>query len=170
MCRAEDIPLCLEPLSYSLDPAKKKLASDELRRVVIESARRLVTPGVDVLKAEFPFDVTAESNEAVWAEACAELTAACPAPWVLLSAGVNYETYLRQVAVACRAGASGVAAGRAVWKEATALTDDARVHFLTTTARARMTRLTALCEALARPWTEVYEAPEVNAEWYASHQ
>jgi tagatose-1,6-bisphosphate aldolase len=165
-CAASDLALCVEPLSYSLDPSKKKLASAELRRVVIESARRLVTPGVEVLKAEFPLDVTAEPDEGLWAEACAELSTACPAPWVLLSAGVDFATYLRQVAVACRAGASGVAAGRAVWKEATALTGPARQAFLRATARERMARLTALCDALARPWTAHYAAEPVGTEWY----
>lgn len=168
-CLASDIPLCLEPLSYSLDASKKKLAPGELRRVVLESARRLVLPGVDVLKAEFPLDVSAEPDEHQWAEACAELSQASPAPWVLLSAGVNYDTYLRQVAVACRSGASGVAAGRAVWKEATALAGEARAQFLATTARERMARLTALCEALARPWMELYQLPKVDASWYTTY-
>lgn len=169
-CVASDIPLCLEPLSYSLDSAKKKLAPAELRRVVVESARRLVRPGVDVLKAEFPLDVFAEPDERVWAEACAELSHASRAPWVLLSAGVNYDIYLRQVMVACRAGASGVAAGRAVWKEATTLAGEARAHFLATTAHERMTRLTSLCNALAKPWMDFYAAPRVDARWYASYR
>lgn len=168
-CAASDIPLCLEPLSYSLDPSKKKLNSSELRRVVIESARRLVKPGVDVLKAEFPLDVAAEPDERVWAEACAELSTACPVPWVLLSAGVDFGTYLRQVSVACRAGASGVAAGRAVWKEATTFTGTERETFLRTTAHQRMARLTALCNALARPWTEHYTPEVVGAEWFKAY-
>ncbi|MGQ0603274.1 MAG: tagatose 1,6-diphosphate aldolase [Anaerolineales bacterium] len=168
-CAASEIPLCLEPLSYSLDSSKKKLAPTELRHVVIESARRLVTPGVDVLKAEFPVEVTAEPDERAWEAACRDLTEASRAPWVLLSAGVSYDTYLRQVAVACRAGASGVAAGRAVWKEAAALTGPARKSFLRTTARERMARLTALCDALARPWTEVYTVPQVDETWHMNY-
>ena len=38
-------------------------------------------------------------------------------PWVLLSAGVDYDLYERQVRVACDNGASGILCGRAVWKE-----------------------------------------------------
>jgi tagatose-1,6-bisphosphate aldolase len=169
-CAAHDIALFLEPLSYSLDSMKKKLAPDELRRVVIETARRLVTPGVDVLKAEFPLDIAAESDERQWAAACAELSAVSSAPWVLLSASVDYETYLRQVRAACEAGASGVAVGRAVWKEAVGLTGEARAAFLHDVARPRLVRLTALCDALARPWMEVYKTPPVDAQWYASYQ
>ena len=147
-----EVPLFLEPLSYSLDPARRRLPPEERRRVVVETARRLTAiPGVDVLKAEFPLDVAAISDEAEWLAACRELTAASRVPWVLLSAGVDFETYLRQVAVAGRAGASGVAVGRAVWKEAVDLPPEERAAFLTTIARERMARVAALCRALARP-------------------
>jgi hypothetical protein len=36
-------------------------------------------------------------------------------------------------------------------------------------ARARMARLTALCDALARPWTEFYSAPGIDSQWYARY-
>ena len=168
-CLANDIAFFLEPLSYSPDAAKKNLTSDEKRQVVIASARNLVVPGVDVVKAEFPLEAKEQPDERIWAEACAELSAACRVPWVLLSAGVNYETYLRQVVIACQAGASGVAVGRAVWKEATALSGAARSQFLQTTARSRMSRITQLCDALAKPWTEFYAPMEVNETWYSSY-
>ncbi len=153
-CLEAGIPLFLEPLSYSLDPAQPKLSPAERRRVVVETARRLThIPGVDVLKAEFPLDVAAIPGEAEWRAACLELTEASRAPWVLLSAGVDFETYLRQVAVAALAGACGVAVGRAVWKEAAELPQEERDTFLSTVARKRMARVTALCQALAQPWT-----------------
>jgi tagatose-1,6-bisphosphate aldolase len=168
-CARQDIALFLEPLSYPLDPAQKKLAGDERRRVVIETARKLAPLGCDVLKAEFPLDIQAELGEGAWAETCAELSAASAVPWVLLSAGVTYETYLRQVAVACQAGASGVAAGRAVWKEAPSLHGDSLSHFLHDVARERMARLTALCDALARPWTEFYAPQPAAGDWYLTY-
>ncbi len=170
-CARYDLLLMLEPLSYSLDPTGKKLPAAEKRRVVVETARRLVIDGVDVLKAEFPLDAEgdAEPDERVWSEACTELSEASTVPWILLSAGVSYETYLRQVTVACRAGASGVAVGRAVWKEAVDLTGQARIDFLQGPARDRMSRVTALCNALARPWTEFYPAPDIGADWYARY-
>lgn len=168
-CEAQDLPLMLETLTYSIDPSRKKLAPEERRRVVVETARRLVIPGVDILKAEFPLDVAAQPDETVWADACAELTAASAAPWVLLSASVDYETYLRQVTIACQAGASGVAVGRAVWKEAVGLTGEARMSFLRGLGRERMARITALCDALARPWSDVFAAPAVDETWSASY-
>jgi tagatose-1,6-bisphosphate aldolase len=70
---------------------------------------------------------------------------------VLLSGGADFQTYLHQVAAAARAGASGVAVGRAVWQEATELPPEGRDEFLNTVARERMARVTALCQALARP-------------------
>jgi tagatose 1,6-diphosphate aldolase len=165
-CAEHDIPLFLETLSYSLDPARKKLPPAELRLVVIEGARRLVVPGVDVLKTEFPADIAAEPDEKDWAKACAELSTACPAPWVLLSASADFETFLRQVTVACQAGASGVAVGRAVWREATGLSGQARADFLHVAARERMARVAALCDALAQPWTEFYAPQAVDPDWY----
>ena len=168
-CAAQDIAMFLEPLSYPLDPTQKRLTGDERRRVIVETARKLTPLGCDVLKAEFPLDVQTEPGEGAWAEACAELSAASTVPWVLLSAGVTYETYLRQVAVACEAGASGVAAGRAMWKEATSLPGDSRSPFLHDVARERMARLTALCDALARPWTEFYAPQPADGDWYLTY-
>jgi tagatose-1,6-bisphosphate aldolase len=159
----------LEILSYSPDLAHKKLPPAERRRVVIESARRLVGPGVDVFKAEFPLDITAEKDEQTWAKACADLSAASVAPWVLLSASVDYDTYLRQVAIACQNGASGVAVGRAVWKEAVELSGQARLQFLQAQAHDRMARITELCDALARPWTDFYTAAPLEEDWYAGY-
>jgi tagatose-1,6-bisphosphate aldolase len=137
--------------------------------VVVETARRLVIPGVEVLKAEFPLDITAEPDERVWADACAELSDASLAPWVLLSAAVSYETYMRQVTVACQNGASGVAVGRAVWKEAVSVQGSERERFLHDVARERMSRITALCDALARPWTDYYVASDIDETWYRGY-
>lgn len=165
-CAQEDMLYFLEPLSYSLDASRTKLLSDEKRYVVVETARRLVVPGVDVLKAEFPLDVAETPDETIWAEACAELSNASVAPWVLLSAAVNYDTYLRQVTLACRNGASGVAVGRAVWKEAVELTGPDRADFLQGLGHRRMARVTALCNALARPWTDFYTSQDINGGWH----
>lgn len=168
-CRAEDIALFLEPLSYSNDPARPKLPPAELRRVVIETARRLTPLGVDVLKAEFPHALSDAPDEAAWAAACAELTAASQVPWILLSASVSFETYLRQVVVACEQGASGVAVGRAVWQEAVLAEPAERVGFLAGTAAARLARLAGVCDALARPWTDWYSPQATGSGWYHTY-
>lgn len=167
-CAASELALMLEPLSYSLNSSEKKLSPAARRRVVIETARRLTPLGVDLLKAEFPADAAVDASE--WVSACAELSAASATPWIVLSAAVDFETYLRQVRVACEAGASGIAVGRAVWQEAVSLTGEVRAHFLRDVARPRLARLSALCEALAKPWIDFYPAPGVEVGWYARYQ
>jgi len=165
-CRKYDLAIMLEPLSYSLGDGKK-LSSAEKRRLVVETARRLTPLGVDVLKAEFPLDI-ADKDQAAWAAACTEISAASVTPWILLSAAVDYETYLRQVTTACNAGASGIAVGRAAWQEVVGMKSEARAGFLATTARRRLSRLTSLCHALARPWTDFYSA-EAPFDWYKDY-
>jgi tagatose 1,6-diphosphate aldolase len=165
-CIKHDLVLMLEPLSYSLDE-RKILASEEKRYVVVETARRLTRLNVDLLKAEFPLNVN-EADESKWLDACQEISSASSTPWILLSAAVDYETFLRQVTLACRAGASGVAVGRAVWKEAVTMSADERVRFLQTTAQQRISRLTALCHALAKPYTDSYTA-DAPFDWYKNY-
>ncbi len=150
-CRRWELPLFLEPLHYSLDRAVKTMPSAERRRVVVETAKRLAPLGVTVLKAEFPVDVAQTQDQAEWADACAELSAVCPVPWVLLSAGVEFETYLQQVRVACAAGASGILCGRAIWKEAVRMGELARMTFLQNTGSARLRELAALVSAKLDP-------------------
>ena len=166
-CKLHDIVLMLEPLSYSLDPSRK-LTSAEKRYVVVETAKRLTPLGADILKAEFPLEITENPNEVEWAQACAEISTASPVPWILLSAGIDYEVFLRQVTIACQAGASGIAVGRAVWQEAVLKYGDERLQFLRYIAQERISRLTSLCHALAKPWTNFYTT-QVTFDWYKTY-
>ncbi|NTV37547.1 MAG: tagatose 1,6-diphosphate aldolase, partial [Anaerolineaceae bacterium] len=168
-CLKEDLPLFVEPLSYSADPLVKKLAPADRKRVVLETARRLTMNGVEILKAEFPVDVSIVKDEAVWADACRELTQVSRSPWVLLSAAVDFDTYLRQVRVACECGASGVAVGRAVWQEASDLSGDERTRFLQDIAAPRMRQLRELCDSLGSPWTEHYHPASIDSNWYKNY-
>ena len=67
-CAKWELPLFLEPLHYSLDPARKSVPDAERREVVVETARRLTALGVTVLKAEFPVDVKQNDDETEWAD------------------------------------------------------------------------------------------------------
>ena len=163
-CLAEGVPLFLEPIAYSLDPAAKLSAADH-RRVVIESARRFSTRGPAIMKMEFPGDAS-ERDERVWIEALQELDAACATPWALLSAGVSWETFLRQAILACQHGASGVIAGRAVWAEATALDGAERDAFMDIVARRRLEQLASIAHALATPWTAKMPPLDLEPGWY----
>ena len=162
-CEREDLLLVLEPLVYNPERGSGALSPESRKRAILEAARRLAGPGVDLLKAEFP---AVSADEAEWLETCRELTAASAAPWILLSAAADFETFLRQTDIACRAGASGVAVGRAVWNEAPRLAGDERAAFLRGEARRRMMAASRCCSERARPWSAIYRAPEIDARWY----
>jgi tagatose 1,6-diphosphate aldolase len=168
-CKEYDLAFFLEILSYSLDPGKK-LSSDQKHDVVIRSAERLTQFKVDVLKAEFPINVKEDSNESHWAKACEELSQASNVPWVLLSAGVDFDLFFRQLTVACQSGASGAMAGRAVWKEAIDLLKEDSKDFLQDVAAVRMRRLTNLCQAMGKPWQDFYPKQQVSEAWYKDYQ
>jgi tagatose 1,6-diphosphate aldolase len=167
-CRAEDLALFVEPLSFSLVEGQK-LTGEARRRVVVETARRLTAIGGDVLKAEFPYDHSVMDRER-WRDACAELDERSSLPWVLLSGGVDETTFEAQVETGCLAGASGVVAGRSVWVEAATMAPAARATFLATTARERLSRLADVVDRVGRPWHErpnrLTTAPLPGEGWY----
>lgn len=165
-CRKYDLAIMLEPLSYPLEKGKD-LSSAEKQRVVVETARRLSPLGVDILKAEFPLDLS-DKDQAIWTAACAEISSASVTPWILLSAAVDFETYLCQVTAACNAGASGIAVGRAVWQEAVFLKGEARLAFLRTIGCERLARLAALCSELGKPISDFYFA-DAPFDWYKTY-
>lgn len=152
-CAAEHIPLFLEPIAYSLDPAAK-LGNAERLHIALETSEHFSARGADVLKLEFPVDVSQEPDERVWAAALQQLDSACAVPWTLLSAGAPFEVFLRQAELACRAGASGVIAGRALWGEAVALAGSARTEFLRTVGVSRMRQLVGVCHTHSSSWME----------------
>lgn len=165
-CHREQIPFFLEPIVYSLDPSRS-LTNPERRQISIETVKQLSNRGVDIMKVEFPLDVSLEPDENIWREALRELDAACTVPWTLLSAGVPFEIFLRQAAAACEMGASGVMVGRAVWAEATSLHGAAREHFLSTTGRERLSLLAETCRASAKSWMSRHTPPEMPQGWFA---
>ncbi len=171
-CVASDLPLFIEPLSFSIDAAEPKLIGAARRRVVVETARRLTALGGDVLKAEFPYD-PGTTDAGAWRDACAELDEASRAPWVLLSGGVDDGTFEAQVRVACASGASGALVGRSVWAEAAALTAPDRDTFLATIGRQRMKRIVDLVDAEAVRWDArpgpLVPTPEVGEGWYRGY-
>lgn len=168
-----DIPVFLEPLTYSADPNVDKKSAEfaAIRpRLIVETARRLSALGPDILKMEFPVDIfNDEADTDQWAAHCRELTAASSVPWVLLSAGVDFEDFERQLDVALRSGASGYLAGRAIWKESVTMEPGTRKAFLEDTARTRIERLNKLVDTHAVPWTEYYSYAAADDSWYTSY-
>ena len=171
-CQTHDIPLFVEPLSYSIDENVKMDSAAfaaERPRIVIETARRLSRLGIDALKMEFPVDSVHEPDESVWRKACEALTEASATPWTLLSAGVGFQAYARQVTIACESGASGFVGGRAIWREAIAMTAEARRDFLADTGLRRVDHLREIVERSARRWTDVFAPTPYGENWYETY-
>ena len=171
-CHAWDLPVFLEPMSYSLDPAAAKDSAafaEQRAHVVIETARRLSRTGADILKMEFPLDIQFNKNDADWRDVCTRLSEASVVPWVLLSAGVDYKQFKPQVQAACECGASGFLAGRAIWKEAATMSAAERAAFLSGKASDRLKQLLDIAASTARPWTDFYSAPPASENWYESY-
>ncbi len=175
-CYEHDIPLLVEPMTYHIPGGPKKGTAEFARmkpEMVIETARRLCPMGIDVLKAEFPDDPDHEDDEAVMAQHCQQLTEAAGIPWVLLSAGVGYDTFKQQAQIACENGASGFLAGRAIWQEAPGLPEDEQDDFLASTSVGRLQELTEIANGEGRPWTRLYGealgAVDVAEGWQARY-
>jgi tagatose 1,6-diphosphate aldolase len=116
-CIKHDILFLLEPIHFPYNGEKEDSPSKIARKAstVIESAKYL-SRYCDVYKAEFP-GTFGHETEAQLVDNLKKLNDACGKPWVLLSAGVKYDAYKKQVEMAMKAGASGVLGGRAFWQE-----------------------------------------------------
>lgn len=164
---ALDLPFVLEPLVYPAQDVEVDEAVYRSRKpeLIIGAARDLADLGIDVLKTEFPGDTAA----------CARLDDASPVPWVLLSAGVDFETFTRQVETACRAGASGFLGGRAVWEDGLRIGDPVdRRRWLRTVAADRMRRLHDIARTHGRPWWKKFgdtlnAVAPVDDGWYREY-
>lgn len=168
-CHRMDIALFLEILTYSPDPGGEKLIPEQRTEAVVRAAADLTAIGGDVLKVEFPMDVKAYPEPEQWVDACRAVSEASAIPWVLLSAGVDFDVFAQQTEVACQAGASGILAGRAIWKEALGVSNDEQARFLSDIARARMERLSSICRQYARPFTASLDAETLEEDWYSAY-
>lgn len=154
-CARAELPLLVETRSYPVreqerDPREFARIKPQ---VVIETARQVTALPLDVLKTEFPADSAYETDAERLAELCRELDQASRVPWVVLSAGVDFERFEKEVELACKAGASGFLGGRALWQEATSMRNRAeRVRFLETVGVERLKRVARLARAHGTPW------------------
>jgi tagatose 1,6-diphosphate aldolase len=176
-CLEEDIAFLVEPVSYPIEKAgtsSKKFA--EIKPgLVIETARQITALPIDVLKAEFPADIKFEQDEGKLLGLCRELNRASRLPWVLLSAGVDFESFRKQVKIACKAGASGFLAGRALWQEGAQIRSrHERMNFFQNTAAPRLKELAEIADIYGKPWYSRLEAKNgkfapVAEGWYRSY-
>jgi len=177
-CQRYDIPFLVEPISYPIGEEvghSEKFAKNK-SGVVIQTAMDMTALPIDVLKAEFPADLNYHTTESKLSHFCSELNAASQKPWVILSAGASFEPFLKEVELACRRGASGFLAGRAVWQEAIVITDsDARRKFLATIAVDRLKKLAEVAHKYAAPWYKKLgltsqNLAEIIPDWHTSYE
>lgn len=168
-CEKLDVPLFLEILTYSPDADNPKLSPEEQIDAVVQSAAELTRIGGDILKAEFPVNVKVQSDMKQWETACKALNDASTIPWVLLSAGVDYPVFAEQCEAVCKAGASGILAGRAIWKEALEGPISERDEFLRTVGRERLQTLEALSIKYGKPYTVFFEQQTLSEDWYKTY-
>ena len=156
-CAAQEIPLYAEPIMVD---------TQHFTAQMIESAQRVANLGVDILKLEFP----SRGNPREWNRACHILSETVDIPWVLLSAGVDYETYAEQVETACQMGASGFMVGRAVWGDAAVITDrQLREEWLYDEGRRRMRELSTLARRNGRPWWDKLSLDTITTDWFKTY-
>jgi tagatose 1,6-diphosphate aldolase len=154
-CVEEDMAFLVEPVSYPVEEggASTREFSQMKPELVIETARQLTALPIDVLKAEFPADIRFETDEGKLLGLCRELNNASRLPWVLLSAGVDFESFKKQVELACKAGASGFLAGRALWQEGARIPlREERMDFFQNTAAPRLRDLAVISDTYGKPW------------------
>lgn len=164
-CRRLDIPLVLETLLYPLGGDAGYAESPQKKpRLVLQSVLDFADPefGVDVFKLESPLPAaslpaagrgTAAQRARSWFE---ELSQAAGRPWVVLSAGVDSQSFANVVRFACEAGAGGYLAGRAIWMEAARAFPDMRAlrGRLRAEARPYMESLNKIVDEYAPPLRE----------------
>ncbi|WP_309127093.1 aldolase [Microbacterium sp.] len=109
-CKAAGLISIIEPVCK----APRRGGEWDWNAGVLAAAQELGDLGADLYKAEVPLKGGGTDEELL--AACAALDAAISSPWVVLSSGVAADDFPRAVEIACKAGASGFLAGRAVWR------------------------------------------------------
>ncbi len=133
--RAEDVLLVTEFLTYRLPDESAEAYGARTEALVLGGVELCLRLHANLLKIPWPGSP----------EACAAVTARCgPVPWTILSAGVDHARFLPQVETAMAAGAKGVIAGRALWKDCIDLDRDETRARLTARAVPRLRELQAV--------------------------
>jgi tagatose-1,6-bisphosphate aldolase len=140
-CHRRGLPLVVEPKVYRLPGEDEGAYRQKFGRLVVSAARDLAQSTADLLKLQYPGD----------AGLCGSVTAAAdPLPWTLLGGEIAGETFEAQLRDACRAGASGFIAGRAIWGGALPLATAARTAWLAQRAAPLFDRLCTITDTDAR--------------------
>ncbi len=120
---------------------------------IVEAARELSSLGPSLYKCEVPLHGRGDPAEIVRRARAIDAAVGCP--WVVLSQGVEPDDFPRAVEAACRGGASGFLAGRALWT-ATLAADDPTA-LLREHSVPRLEQLGGIVDRYGRPW---YDRPQ----------
>ncbi len=142
----EDLLLVVEFLPYRLEGESKEAYEAATPDLIQGGSKICLELGAKVLKLPYPGSATS----------CAAVTRlAGDVPWAVLSAGVDHPTFLRQVETAMANGASGVIAGRSLWKDCISLDRDVTRERLETIAVPRLREIQAIIARHRAPTLKV---------------
>jgi tagatose 1,6-diphosphate aldolase len=156
-CREEQVIFLIEPILYGVGDYSSRDKVDVTLKTIDQ-----LNPLVDILKLEFPLDVT-RSSAPDWHHVSDEISHHATVPWILLSRGMDFDRFKILTEITAKSGASGIAVGRAVWQEIgdlgkryTEFPDKIREmeKFINTTGRDRMSQLVDIVARSAKPWTD----------------
>lgn len=167
-CKAEEMPLFLEILTYDANIEDEKEFAKLKPRKVIEAMRSYADPryGVDVFKVEVPVNMKYvegfAENEVIYTQAQATAhfaaqSAVCAQPFIFLSAGVSAQLFQQTLIFAKQAGSSynGVLCGRATWADGAkiykAQGKDASIEWLKTQGIKNIQELDEVLQQNATP-------------------
>jgi sulfofructosephosphate aldolase len=134
----------LEPVAQPTDDEH----DFDLDTAILEAAEALGPTQPDLYKAQVPN--RGVGDPAAIVATCEQLTDTLTVPWVVLSNGVERDNFPHAVELACRGGASGTLAGRAIWTPA--LETPTPSEALATTCRSRLSQIADIVHQHARPW------------------
>jgi sulfofructosephosphate aldolase len=108
--RAERVDMCERFVALADRLGVQSVLEPVVRedRQIVEAAAELGQTRPSLYKAQAPREGDIVSR-------CREITESLPVPWVVLSQGVPRDEFPRAVADACKGGARGFLAGRALW-------------------------------------------------------
>ena len=91
-------------------------------------------------------------------------------PWVILSAGVDYDAFRLQVRLACEGGAAGFVAGRSIWRDAVPKDSSDSSKEGVERAASRLAELAEITVKHGTPYKPTMDATEVTRSlekyWY----
>ena len=127
-----------------------RVPEEQRETAIVEAAHELGAVRPSLYKCQVPLQGRGDPAEIE--ERARAIDAVLDCPWVVLSQGVEPDDFLAAVEAACRGGASGFLAGRALWT-ATLAADDP-TELLRAVSVPRLQQLGRIVDEHARPWRE----------------